>query len=86
MILPAEQFWDRANRISVLLASIGMIVVIALVDWWTTPYVSLGFLYLVPSCSQPVFFLVPRLQPCPSFVRCSVRLLVHSNRQGESSA
>ena len=48
MILPAENFWDRRNRIPVLLASAGMIVAIAFVDWWTAPYVSLGFLYLFP--------------------------------------
>jgi hypothetical protein len=61
MILPAEQFWDRANRIPVLLASIGMIVVIALVDWWTTPYVSLGFLYLVPIMLAAGFLPRPAL-------------------------
>lgn len=48
MILTAEQFWDPPNRIPVLLASAGMILVIAVVDWWTLPYVSLGFLYLFP--------------------------------------
>ena len=48
MILSAEKLWDRPNRIPVLLASVGMIVAIAFVDWWTAPYVSLGFLYLFP--------------------------------------
>jgi PAS domain S-box-containing protein len=48
MLLPAKRFWDPQNRIAVLLASAGMTVAIALADWWTTPYVSLGFLYLFP--------------------------------------
>jgi PAS domain S-box-containing protein len=48
MLLPSEKLWDRASRTPVLLASAGMVGVIALVDWWTAPYVSLGFLYLLP--------------------------------------
>jgi two-component system sensor kinase FixL len=48
MLLPAEKFWDRANRVPVLLASAGMVAAIAVVDWWTTPYWSLGLLYLLP--------------------------------------
>ncbi len=47
-ILPLEKFWDRPNRVSVLLACAGMVAAIALLDWWTLPYVSLGFLYLLP--------------------------------------
>jgi hypothetical protein len=43
-----ENLWHRRNRMPVLMASVGMVVVIALVDWWTPPYVSLGFLYLFP--------------------------------------
>jgi hypothetical protein len=37
MILRAEKFWDRANRVPALPASAGMIVATALVDWWTLP-------------------------------------------------
>lgn len=40
--------WDEGNRIPVLSVSGAMILAIALVDWWTKPYVSLGFLYLFP--------------------------------------
>jgi len=40
--------WDERNRVPVLLVSGAMILAIALVDWWTEPYVSLGFLYLFP--------------------------------------
>lgn len=48
MMLPLEKVWDWPNRIPVLLASAAVIMAIALVDWWTAPYVSLGFLYLFP--------------------------------------
>ncbi len=43
-----------------------MIVVIALVDWWTTPYVSLGFLYLFP------IMLAAGFLPRPALVAVSV--------------
>jgi len=47
-VLHLEKFGDRRSRIQVLLASAGAILAIAVVDWWTAPYVSLGFLYLFP--------------------------------------
>ena len=40
--------WERQNRIPVLLASSVIVLAIAVVDWWTKPYFSLGFLYLFP--------------------------------------
>lgn len=43
-----ERLWDEGNRTPVLAVSAGIIFVIAIVDWWTKPYVSLGFLYLFP--------------------------------------
>ena len=43
-----ERLWDEGNRTPVLAVSAGIILVIAVVDWWTKPYVSLGFLYLFP--------------------------------------
>ena len=43
-----EWMWDERNRVPVLVASGAMILAIALIDWWTEPYVSLGFLYLFP--------------------------------------
>jgi PAS domain S-box-containing protein len=45
---PLERVWEDRNRIPVLLVSGAIITVVALVDWWTKPYVSLGFLYLFP--------------------------------------
>ena len=47
-MLPLDKLWNQSNRFLVLGVSAGMIVAIALVDWWTVPYVSLGFLYLFP--------------------------------------
>jgi PAS domain S-box-containing protein len=43
-----EWIWQRQNRVWVLLASGLIVLAIALVDWWTKPYFSLGFLYLFP--------------------------------------
>lgn len=47
--MPAlEQIWDDRNRTRVQVASGFLLGLIALVDWRTKPYVSLGFLYLFP--------------------------------------
>jgi PAS domain S-box-containing protein len=46
--MPLEQLWDPRNRTRILMVSGGIIFVVAVVDWWTKPYVSLGFLYLFP--------------------------------------
>ena len=43
-----EAIWEGKNRTLVLLASGIVICITALVDWWTKPYFSLGFLYLFP--------------------------------------
>jgi hypothetical protein len=43
-----DWIWERRNRVPVLLASSVIVLAIALVDWWTKPYFSLGFLYLFP--------------------------------------
>jgi PAS domain S-box-containing protein len=47
-MLHVERIWDQRNRTAVLLISGAIVLAIALVDWWTKPYVSLGFLYLFP--------------------------------------
>src|SRR5579871_573423 len=47
MLRVADWFEER-HRAPVLLISGAIILAIALVDWWTKPYVSLGFLYLFP--------------------------------------
>src|SRR5580704_10500688 len=47
-MLPLERLWREQSRDSVLTVSGAIILIIAVVDWWTKPYVSLGFLYLFP--------------------------------------
>jgi len=47
-MLILERLWDERNRTPVLAVSAAIVMVIAVVDWWTKPYVSLGFLYLFP--------------------------------------
>jgi PAS domain S-box-containing protein len=42
------QVWAEQHRTANLLASGVMVVVVAILDWWTASYVSLGFLYLFP--------------------------------------
>ncbi len=43
-----ERVWDPQNRTAVLTISFLVMIVIAVVDWRTKPFVSLGFLYLFP--------------------------------------
>src|ERR1700691_5039963 len=47
-MLNLESIWEARNRTAVLLTSTAIVVAIAAIDWWTKPYVSLGFLYLFP--------------------------------------
>src|SRR6204780_3550482 len=47
-MLNVEWIWEPRNRTAVLITSAAIVLAIALVDWWTKPYVSLGFLYLFP--------------------------------------
>jgi len=47
-MLKLERVWEDRNRTSVLLLSGGITLAVAFIDWWTKPYVSLGFLYLFP--------------------------------------
>jgi two-component system, LuxR family, sensor kinase FixL len=47
-MLNVEWIWEPENRTAVLLTSLALVITIAVLDWWTKPYVSLGFLYLFP--------------------------------------
>ena len=47
MIRPAD-LWNKQNRAAVLSASAAIVLVLAVVDWLTKPYFSIGFLYLFP--------------------------------------
>jgi PAS domain S-box-containing protein len=40
--------YSRKNRAPFLIAAVLLIVVIAMIDWLTKPYISIGFLYLFP--------------------------------------
>lgn len=54
--MPAlERVWGEGNRRIVQVFSAGVIALIALIDWWTKPYVSLGFLYLFPILAAAAF-------------------------------
>jgi PAS domain S-box-containing protein len=43
-----ERVWEQRNRTLVLLVSGVMVLIIAVADWWTKPFVAFGFLYLFP--------------------------------------
>jgi PAS domain S-box-containing protein len=47
-MLRLERVWEEQNRTPVLLTSVAIMLAVAVVDWWTKPYVSLGFIYLFP--------------------------------------
>jgi len=47
-MLNLEWIWEPRHRTAVLLLSCGIAVAIGALDWWTKPYISLGFLYLFP--------------------------------------
>jgi PAS domain S-box-containing protein len=47
-MLPLERLWHDRNRAPVLAVSGAIVLVIAVVDWWTKAYAALGFLYLFP--------------------------------------
>lgn len=48
LMLRLEWLWEERNRAMALAISGSLILAIALVDFWTKPYVSLGFFYLFP--------------------------------------
>jgi len=43
-----ERVWEDRNRTPVLLASAAIVLVVAVADWWTKPFVAFGVLYLFP--------------------------------------
>jgi PAS domain S-box-containing protein len=43
-----ERVWEERNRTPVLLVSAAIILVVAVADWWTKPFVAFGVLYLFP--------------------------------------
>jgi PAS domain S-box-containing protein len=43
-----ERVWDEGSRTPVLLVSGAIILIVAIADWWTPPFVAFGVLYLFP--------------------------------------
>ena len=43
-----SSIYTEDNRKRFLIAAAALIVLIAAIDWWTKPYISIGFLYLFP--------------------------------------
>jgi PAS domain S-box-containing protein len=76
-MLPLERLWHEQNRTPVLAISGIIILVIAVVDWWTKPYVSLGFLYLFPIMFAAAF--LPRWFVALLGVVCAVLAEVFSS-------
>jgi PAS domain S-box-containing protein len=85
-----ENVWEDRNRTLVLLISGAIIAIVAVVDWWTKPYVAFGFLYLFPiifiAAFLPRWFVVLLAAGCavlaevfsslePSLVRLSFETL-----------
>lgn len=53
--LSLDRIWEVRNRTAIRITSAVLVILIALVDWWTKPYVSLGFLYLFPVMLGAIF-------------------------------
>jgi two-component system, LuxR family, sensor kinase FixL len=67
---PLERVWEDRNRTPVLLVSAAIIATVAAIDWWTKPYVSLGFLYLFPIILMAAF--LPRWVVALLAVVCAI--------------
>jgi two-component system, LuxR family, sensor kinase FixL len=78
-----EAIWEKQSRSLVLLLSGSAIFVTALVDWWTKPYVSLGFLYLFPVMLMAGF--LPRWLVAVVGVVCAVLSEIFSSLPPEGA-
>jgi PAS domain S-box-containing protein len=76
-MLSLERLWNDRNRTPVLLASGVIVVLVALVDWWTRPYVALGFLYLFPIMFAAAF--LPRWLVAVAGIMCAVLAEIFSS-------
>jgi len=72
-----ERIWEDRNRTPVLFSSGAIIVIVAPVDWWTKPYVSLGFLYLFPILFAAAF--LPRWAVSSLGAGCAILTEVFSS-------
>jgi PAS domain S-box-containing protein len=69
-MLRLERVWEARNRTLVLAVGGAVMLAVAVVDWWTMPYVSLGFLYLFPIILAAGF--VPRWAVALLGVCCAI--------------
>lgn len=76
-MISLERLWDESSRGAVLAVSAALIAIIATFDWWTRPYVSLGFLYLFPIMLTAAF--VPRWFVALLGVVCAILAEVFSS-------
>jgi len=82
-MLTLDWIWDRRNRTAILSASGVIVLAIAVVDWWTKPYFSLGFLYLFPIMLAAGF--LPRWGTVVLGVACAVLSERFSNLEPSDS-
>jgi PAS domain S-box-containing protein len=76
-MLHLERLWHDRNKTPVLTISGTLILIVAAIDWWTKPYVSLGFLYLFPIMFAAAF--LPRWVVALLGVACAVLAEVFSS-------
>jgi two-component system sensor kinase FixL len=69
-MLRLERVWELNNRTPVLLVSAVIMLAVAVLDWWTMPYVSLGFLYLFPIMLAAAF--LPRWAIALLGIACAI--------------
>src|SRR5580658_1548789 len=72
-----DRLWEEQNRTPVLLLSGAIVLVVAVVDWLTKPYESLGFLYLFPIMLAAAF--LPRWSIVLLGIVCAVLAEVFSS-------
>src|ERR1700722_13445438 len=76
-MLALERLWEDRNRTPILAIGGAIILIVADMDWWTKPYVSLGFLYLFPIMLAAGF--LPRWAICLLGVGCAILAEVFSS-------
>lgn len=76
-MLRLEDLWDGRHRTAVLIVSGVSVLLLAVVDWWTKSYISLGFLYLFPILLSAG--ILPRWAIVTPAVGCSVLSEVFSS-------
>jgi two-component system, LuxR family, sensor kinase FixL len=73
----AADLWNRRNRAPILLTSAVIVLILAVIDWLTKPYFSIGFLYLFPIMLAAGF--LPRWAILLLSVACAVLSEVFSS-------